>query len=348
MQLNNTAPVKEVNLLDKKKIQHDERAYTLIYNNQTGMHVVQFPATIPVKVDSLHTYTIDDDVAPKLKQYPKINSIKSIGVLMKSAVSNLMNTVMPVESFDGLVFDLREVSPNNIAHLMMDIIPLCLHVKSLTDKKVHVLTDKLKLPFQQLLAIFDIHPVITNRKIQGKFVRTSLMKGFSTYGCFDMLETSAISYLPDIFDAYHFECKLDNLEKIFIARRGERGLKNLSDVEAILKEQGYKTIYMEDYSLEEQLGIASNAKDVVAVHGASMGMLALKSDINSLIEIMPVNAYQEHFTIALNGKVKQHIQIMPYHDDSVAYNDWETILSFKSSVFAVDLEQLKKALEMLT
>ena len=104
---------------------------------------------------------------------------------------------------------------------------------------------------------------------------------------------------------------------------------------------------MEDYSIAVQLGIATEANDIVAVHGASMGMLVLRKNINSLIEICPSNVYQEYFPIALGSRVKTHIQMMDTYDFRVGFHDYSLISHFKSLPFSANIAQLHQALDMI-
>ena len=136
-------------------------------------------------------------------------------------------------------------------------------------------------------------------------------------------------------------------EKLFIARRGARGLINHQAIANMLNKIGYTTIFMEDYTIGEQLGIASQAKDVVAVHGASMGMFVLNKQLNSLIEICPPNVYHEYFAVALAQSVKKHIQIIPSFDSNVGYSGWDAIVHFKNKPFSANESQLELALSML-
>lgn len=346
----NTNPLNllsNVSVLDEVDIETAEFPFTLIYSNDTGMHVNAMTASIPVRVERLVSFSIESLHPSITLPLPTLNSLKSSAVLVRNISFNMFNRFAKILEYDDLVYDFRGVPPNNIAHLMNHIIPLVLHVQKHTSQPIHFVFDKLSPPFKKLLEIFGVNPIVTLRGISGSFVKVFVTRGLAAHNALDIFDTAPYSFLPNSYDSYDFKSGLENIKKIFIARRGERGLVNLDEVEALLTSRGYKTIYMEDYPLEVQLGIASEAKDIVAVHGASMGMLSMNRDINTLIEILPRNIYHDYFTVALGHNVKKHVQIIEYFDRRTTFNPWETIAQLKSQVFSVDIPQLEKALELI-
>jgi hypothetical protein len=73
-------------------------------------------------------------------------------------------------------------------------------------------------------------------------------------------------------DAFDFEFKGYNPntpERVFIPRRGNRGLINNDEVVDFLERRGFTTYYFEDLTPSEEWSIARNAKAIVAVHGAA-------------------------------------------------------------------------------
>lgn len=64
-------------------------------------------------------------------------------------------------------------------------------------------------------------------------------------------------------------------KRIFIARLGTGSLLNQTEVERLVAARGYRTVFMEDHPVAEQLGLASRARTVVAVHGAGRAGLVM-------------------------------------------------------------------------
>jgi Glycosyltransferase 61 len=339
--------IKDVSILNEVDIVTPEIEFHLIYNDETGRKERAIRTAIPIRVERLVTFVIDS-IIPQVKlPLPKINSLRSFAVFIRNLIRNLIGHVSKPVKYDNIVYDFRGHSPNNVAHLMMDIIPSFLHVRSVANQEVYFLLDKVAEPFQKLLDIFNITTINTNNKINASCVKTFTTRGLSAHDRSILFDTTVYALLPNIYDRYSFSSGLEGIDKIFIARRGVRGVSNLSEVEALLKGYGYKTIFMEDYPMEVQLGIATEAKDIIAVHGASMGMLVLNKEIESLIEIMAPNVYNDYFPCAIGSKVKKHIQIMSYFDTRVPYNGWSVIEELKTKEFSVDLGQLEQALKML-
>ena len=121
-------------------------------------------------------------------------------------------------------------------------------------------------------------------------------------------------------------------------------LELLDEVEALAAGYGYKTIYPEDYTIAEQLGIGAHAKHVIAVHGAAISLLLMNKKVDSVIELFPPNVHHELFPAALGEKVVRYEQIVPDFDPRIAHNGWQAILPFKSRNFSVNVTLLGRLL----
>lgn len=348
MDENQSIQLQDAAILHTQPVQRPEAAFTLIYNNANGMQVENRTASLPVRVEQLVTATIKKTSAPVQHDLPSINSIKSLAKWLKLSLDNRKNRAKTsVEIKDGVVYDFRGVPPNNIGHLMIHVIPLALHARKHSGLPVKFLFDFVRPPFQKLLDVFEIEPIVEERSVSATFIDHYGFRGLAAHRVLDLFDTAPYPMMPDIFEDYHFESKEVVKEKLFIARRGARGLTNIEDIEALIKPLGYETIYMEDYPIEEQIAMSMAAKSVIAVHGASMCMLAMNPAIDSLIELLPPNVYHDYFAIAYAGKIKTHIVAMPYFDARIPFNGWEKIVQFKNNPFAVDLSQLEKALSLI-
>lgn len=107
-------------------------------------------------------------------------------------------------------------------------------------------------------------------------------------------------------------------QRLFIARRESaivRRVTNQQDVESLLAEYGFKTIYFEDMSFREQVTLSTYCEVMVAPHGAGLSH-ALFMDENSLVvEFFPFDRQQScdcfetlslipsHRYVALESKV---------------------------------------------
>ena len=353
MQASKNKPViQDVHVWDEREIAQSTSVVHFICNQPKSDDLAQPNCTdITIRKSTYFNRMVSasvDAITPAIyKEYRPINTFKSLAQNLKALITNVhVQFSKPVE-FNTIVFDVREIEPNNIAHLMMTAIPFCLHTRNLVGADIQFLFNKTAEPYQNLLKVFDIQPIISNKKIKAPFIKVMGTRGHAYYNIINILDCPPITFVPDIYEKYHFTSGLGGMNKIFIARREARGLTNHDEVEKLLAARGYRAVYMEDYSIAVQLGIASEANDIVAVHGASMGMLVLRKNINSLIEICPSNVYQEYFPIALGSRVKTHIQMMEAYDFRVGFHDYSLISHFKSLPFSANMAQLYQALDMI-
>ncbi len=348
MDENQSIELQDATVLHSQPVSRPESPFTLIYNNADGMQFEERTASIPVRVEQLVTASMHKTSASVEHELPAIDSIKSVAKWLKLSLDNRKNrSRTALEINDGVVYDFRGVPPNNIGHLMIHVIPLALHARKHSSQPVKFLFDFVRPPFQKLLDVFDIQPIVEERRVTANFIDHYGFRGLAAHRVLDLFDTAPYPMMPDIFEGYAFESQHPIKEKLFIARRGARGVGNIEAVESVLTPLGYETIYMEDHSIEEQIAMSMAAKSVVAVHGASMCMLAMNPKLDSLIELLPPNVYHDYFPIAYAGKVSRHTVLMPYFDARIPFNGWEKIVQFKNNPFSVDINQLQKALSLI-
>lgn len=351
----NNPDIKEVCVWDDRELVQPKSVVHFICNQLTSATSgsIEVPSSTDIIIQKstyfnrMVTASIDSITPAIHKEYRPIRSLKSLAQNIKVLIANAQVQFSKPVEFKTIIFDVREIEPNNIAHLMMTAIPFCLHTRNLVGADIQFLFNKMAKPYENLLNAFDIAPIISNKKIKAPFIKVTGTRGHAYYNIINILDCPPISFVPNIYENYHFTSGLVGMSKVFIARRGARGLTNHNEVEKLLAAHGYKAVYMEDYSIAVQLGIASEANDIVAVHGASMGMLVLRKNINSLIEICPSNVYQEYFPIALGSRVKTHIQMMETYDFRVGFHDYSLISHFKGLPFSANINQLNLALAMV-
>jgi Glycosyltransferase 61 len=243
------------------------------------------------------------------------------------------------------VFDTRSWEPNNFAHLLLDLIPYSLYVRQAVGPEVVFLFQKLGKRFCELLEIFGLVPDFERRRVEADVVKISGTRGLAVYDL-DLRTTfdcPGICFVPNVYTEMDFSSSA-KFEKVFLARRDARRLLNQAEVEETVARFGYRTVFMEDYSVREQLSIGAQAKHVVAIHGAAMGFLIMGKQIDSIVEFLPANNYAAGFPVALGSRVRHYEQIIPSFDRIVQHIGWPAIVSFKNLPFAVDTSLLAKLL----
>lgn len=99
---------------------------------------------------------------------------------------------------------------------------------------------------------------------------------------FDRIKESS----ADLADAHDVHLP----ERIYISRRDatRRRLVNEAEIEIALEKRGYRTVLMGELPLWHQFAIASNARSIVAPHGAGLAHLMLAARDATVTEIMPI------------------------------------------------------------
>jgi capsular polysaccharide biosynthesis protein len=258
----------------------------------------------------------------------------------KNALKRWIEASAPPVKIKGYYLDTRFYEPNNIAHLLTQIVPLCLLSAKAVQADIVYVFRSLQPHFRELLEIFGITPLCTRRPVQGTAVEAFLSRNLDQYNIH-----AAPDPITSLIDGIYEKEQRSGKAKIYLSRRDSRSLTNESDVRSLLEARGYMTVYMEDWSIPEQISIARSAKDVVALHGAAMGYLVLCNGLNSVIELMPNHVGTAFFPIAFGANVRRYWQLMSQFDETVQFAGWKAIERHKNSPFRVDVNQLKFALD---
>jgi hypothetical protein len=274
-----------------------------------------------------------------------IDSLRNLARFGYYSLRRAAASALPALSLPGPVLDTRDIEPNNIAHLLLDVIPEYLYARNTVESDVTLITRELKPQFRSLVEAFNIAPIYQDRKVHANAVKVRGTRGLSVYDL-PVFDCPVITCVPDVYSNMDFSTSV-KFERVFMARRGERSLRNHSEIESLVAEYGYKTIYMEDYPIRDQLSIGTNARHVIALHGAAMGYLVLARHLDSVVELFPPHVHHELFPVSLGPRVKSYHQILPDFDPAVIHSGWQAISHFKSQSFSVDPGLLKKLLSQI-
>jgi hypothetical protein len=272
----------------------------------------------------------------------RIESLRSAARYAYHASLQLNGAMRTPLTYDEPVLDLRAVEPNNISHLMFDAIPYCLRARAAAGPDTVFLFRKIAPLFTALLEIFDIVPRYEPRKVAANVVKLRGARGLAVFNLIDTFDCTAFSFFPDTYLPFDFSTTT-GFDRIFLARHGPRSLLNHDEIEPVTAAHGYRTVFMEDYSLRDQLSIGARARHVVALHGAAMSLLAVNRGIESIIEILPPHNQPAFFPVALGPRVRRYEQIIPDFDPAVMHS-WPESVRFKDLPFSVDATLLAKLL----
>ncbi len=339
------------NSLKPVKILSETGAPPMAVSN-VGLHYVEagqaksisVPTMRPVYFDKIVVSTVFETLPAFEAASAPSNSLRNIARNAVFTARNFRASSAKPVTFSTPILDMRAIEPYNIAHLLTDIIPYYLLAKAAVGSDITLLLSRqLKGTFADLLSAFNIVPVAETRRVTGEILKLRGTRGLSVFDLPETFDCRGINFAPHIYDAFNFPSTL-NFDKIFLARRSPRNLGNQAEVEALAAGYDYKTIYPEDYTIAEQLGIGAHAKHVIAVHGAAISLLLMNKKVDSVIELFPPNVHHELFPASLGEKVARYEQIIPSFDPRVAHNGWQAILPFKSQNFSVDVTVLARLL----
>jgi hypothetical protein len=293
--------------------------------------------------------TLELATRPTLNECPQhLGALPSSGRnflrYMRGLVSGFAARVRPPRELEGLFMDLRTMEPNNISHVLHDVIPLVLHAQKVLGCKVTLVIHRIAPPFRELVEAFDITIVDTGMRVRGTEVCAHACRRLTAYEppWFDM---PSILFLPEVYSDWDFDAN-DSHESVFIARRGERALKNQAEVEAMLDSLGFKTVYMEDYDSRRKLGLLKNARRIVAVHGAGLAPALLSRRLEQVVELMPPHAFSEFFALSLGPRVSDYKIVLSEYDPRLTRVSWNVLAHHKSSAFSINTDLLRSALSV--
>jgi glycosyl transferase family 61 len=241
------------------------------------------------------------------------------------------------------VLDTRGAEPNNMAHLLLNVVPFCLYARSVVGPDIAFLFRNIRSRFRELLDIFSICPIYEPSKVTANVIKIRGTRGLAVYDLLGTFDCEGINFIPEVYSGMEF-CSGVKFERVFLARRGPRGLVNQRETEELVSRYGYNTVYMEDYPLLDQLSIGAQTKHVVAIHGAAMSFLLMSKRIDTVIELLPPNVYHAVFPVCLSPRVLHYEQIIPEFDEVVAHRGWDFISYYKNRPFSVDLKHLESRL----
>ena len=201
---------------------------------------------------------------------------------------------------EKLIYDARHIDNQNMAHLIQEhfsILGFMSAIYGYGKNDVVIILDK--SPPKLATDAFDVigyEVVATDNAVSGNIIS---INGGDVFNFLPYVNSLEINFLTDAMP-----------EKIFISRKNTRKIVNESEIDSLLKNEGFEKIYFEDAPIIEQWSIMRNVTDVVAIHGAALGCLAFNKSNKSknnfkLVELFGsgfvVNPFRKYMAM-LNGR----------------------------------------------
>ncbi len=261
---------------------------------------------------------------------------------MRAAHRSIKSRLAPTEIL-GPILDLRSIQPNNVAHMLLSLVPFCRYAQQVAGAGITCLFQRTGEPFRTLASRFGVNPVLVDGPVSGEFLQIFGTRGLAVYELPAVFDSEAIDYFPDTYTGFQPTVPPPlATDRLFVARRGPRALINHKAVEAFLTARGYTTVYFEDYSIDQQCALGAAAKDVVAIHGAAMSFFLL-GRLNSIVELLPPQIYHQIFAVALPQSIPDYTVVIPDFDPELAYQPWSELVRLKNMAFETDMTLLEDA-----
>jgi len=189
--------------------------------------------------------------------------------------------ILPLKSVS---IDLRSYSPQNISHAIMIHMPLALWAcEYLSDiglsKPTLIFPESLPSYVVEIFLTAGFEVYLTNNKVVGPICSFDIDMIIGIRGAMPKVLENGLKNTP--FSQAILDKSQGLPKKIFISRKDTRKLVNEESVEEFLSERGFQKVYLEEYGILEQIALVTLADNIVAVHGAALGALALRGVIDS-------------------------------------------------------------------
>lgn len=230
-------------------------------------------------------------------------------------------------------------------HWMTEAVPRLFLLKDQLNGIKILLPESYRGFQMKSLKVFGIAEAqVTFMKINEYYqVPNLLMPSFvgkeQTYNKKILRELSAY-YLKEIAKA-NIQKPLD-ASRIYVKRKATsiRHVVNEEEVVTCLRSFGFKDIFFEDFSFEEQVKLASEVRQLISIHGAGLTNMLFMNQQTQVLEFRKEKekGYLHYFTLADALDIRYYYQFCKPEDDTKASKDANIL---------VDIELLKRNVELM-
>ena len=223
-------------------------------------------------------------------------------------------SLSPVEKIDGRVALLSTLAGHVYYHWMFDLLPrLDLLRRSEIDLQEidWFVVNSLDKPYQkETLSLLDIPSSKIIESDRHSHIQATELIVPSFPGYLDWVEPGTIEFLRQTFLPQVSLAKTSSAQKIYVSRAKakSRQLVNEAEVARLLASYGFKTIFLEEMSVLEQIAIFANAETIVTPHGSGLTNLVFCSPDTKVIEIFSPNYIRTDYWM-----ISQYLQLQHYY-----------------------------------
>ena len=218
-----------------------------------------------------------------------------------------------LEKIEGKVAFLSGLAGHVYYHWMFDILPRLEILKRSGiefDKIDWFVINSFDKPYQkETLALLDVPVEKIIESDRHSHIQATELIVPSFPGYMDWVEEGTIKFLRQTF-LTRITSSNTNSEKIYIsrARAKNRQLINELEVSRLLDTKGFKTVFLEELSVLEQVAIFARAELIVAPHGSGLTNLVFCSPNTKIIELFSPNYVRTDYWM-----ISQQLQLQHYY-----------------------------------
>lgn len=208
-------------------------------------------------------------------------STSSLGIQPQRIYRKIYKKIAPpINMKDHYIHDARYDTDRNIAHILGTVLPRILIAKEICPNITVVLKKKACTMAKNVYNLFGFSVFCTDRDVQGKLILVNTTNPSKVNPIEEFIG------FPDLLFNNFSEFSQGTPERVFISRKGTRGLINEQEIEQTLYEYGFHKFYFEDIPLSQQWSIMRNAKVIVGVHGAGLAGIIFNRNTPKVIELV--------------------------------------------------------------
>lgn len=224
--------------------------------------------------------------------------------------------IAPVERIAGKVALLSGLAGHVYYHWMFDIIPR-LELLRRSEIKLKdldwLVVNSIGKPFQkETLSLLGVPLDKIIESDLHSYIQAEQLIVPSFPGYLDWIPEGTIRFLRQTFLPQINLAATAKLQKIYVsrARSQHRQLINEAEVSSLLERQGFKTVYLEEMSVLEQVATFANAKVVIAPHGSGMTNLVFCSPDTKIVELFSPNYVRTDYWTLSHQLQLQHYYVV--------------------------------------
>lgn len=223
--------------------------------------------------------------------------------------------IPPLEKIEGRVVLLSGLSGHVYYHWMFDIIPRLEILRRSGIKFEQIdwfVINSLNKPYQkETLALLDVPVEKIIESDRHSHIQATELIVPSFPGYMDWAEEGTIEFLRQTFLTQITPSKIIS-KKIYISRAKARNRQLINELEVskFLDSQGFKTVFLEELSVLEQVTTFANAEIVVAPHGSGLANLVFCSPNTKIIEIFSPNYVRTYYWMISQKLQLQHCYLL--------------------------------------